>query len=86
MLIIGRRGAWLAGLMLTSKSPGAGPNRVFMDVGRGPWDRRQRSSQVRLDRLLDVDPSRVRREGAALDPAMFAKVLDAARQYRPELR
>jgi hypothetical protein len=86
VLIIGRRGAWLAGLLPTSKSPGAGPNRVFMDVGHGPWDRQQRPSQVRLDRLLDIDPARVRREGAALDPALFAKVLDAARPYLPELR
>ena len=86
MLIIGRRGAWLAGLMLTSKSPGAGPNRVFMDVGRGPWDRQQRPSQVRLDRLLDIDPAQVRREGAALDRAVFLNVLDEARHYLPELR
>jgi hypothetical protein len=86
VLIIGRRGAWLAGLLLTSKSPGAGPNRVFMDVGHGPWDRQQRPSQVRLDRLLDIDPAQVRREGAALDRALFATVLEAARPYLPELR
>lgn len=86
VLIIGRRGAWLAGLLLTSKSPGSGPNRVFMDVGRGPWDRQQRPSQVRLDRLLDIDPAQVRREGASLDRALFAKVLEAARPYIPELR
>lgn len=86
VLVIGRRGAWLSALMLTSRSPGAGPNRVFMDVGRGPWDRQQRASRVRLDRLLDIDPSQVRREGAALDPAIFAKVLEAASRYLPELR
>ncbi len=86
MLIIGRRGLWLAGLQLTSKSPGSGPRRVFMDVGRGPWDRQQRPSQVRLDRLLDIDPAQVRREGAAIDRVMFDKVLDAARHFLPELR
>jgi len=86
VLIIGSRGAWLAGLMLTSKSPGTGSGRAFMDVGRGPWDRQQRPSQVRLDRLLDIDPAQVRREGAALDRALFAKVLDAARPFLPELR
>jgi hypothetical protein len=86
VLIIGLRGAWLAGLLLTSKSPGAGPNRVFMDVGSGPWDRQRRPSQVRLDRLLDIDPARVRREGAAFDEALFREVLDAARQFLPELR
>lgn len=86
VLIIGRRGAWLSGLLLTSKTPGAGPNRVFMDVGRGAWDRERRPSQVRLDRLLDVDPAQVRREGAALEQALFFKVLDAARPFLPELR
>lgn len=86
VLIIGRRGAWLAGLLLTSKSPGVGPNRVFMDVGHGPWDHKQRPSQVRLDRLLDIDPARVRREGAAIDRVLFAKVVEAARPYLRELR
>jgi hypothetical protein len=56
-----------------------------MDVGRRPWDRQQRPSQVRLDRLLDIDPSQVRREGAACDEALFRKVLDAARPFLSEL-
>jgi hypothetical protein len=85
VLIIGRRGAFLAGLLLTSKSPGTGSSRAFMGVGRGPWDRQQRPSQVRLDRLLDIDPSQVRREGAACDEALFRKVLDAARPFLSEL-
>jgi hypothetical protein len=86
VLIIGRRGAFLAGLMLTSKSPGTGSSRAFMDVGRGAWDRHERPSQVRLDRLLDIDPSRVRREGASFDETMFRKVVEAARPFLPELR
>jgi hypothetical protein len=86
VLIIGRRGGWLAGLMLTSKSPGVGGSRVFMNVGRGPWDRQQRTGHVRLDRLLDIDPALVRSEGAALAPAVFAEVLQAARLHLPELR
>jgi hypothetical protein len=58
---------------------------MFMDVGNGPWDRQHRPSQVRLDRLLDIDPAQVRREGAALDRALFTEVLEAARPYLPEL-
>src|SRR3954467_13418988 len=54
VLIIGRRGAWLACLLLPRKSPGAGPNRVFMDNGRGPWDPQQRPPPVKLERLLHV--------------------------------
>lgn len=86
VLLVGRRGAWLAGLLLTSKRPGAGPNRVFMDVGAGSWDRQRRPSQVRLDRLVDVDPAQVRREGAALDRVVFDRVVEAARHFLPELR
>lgn len=86
MLVIGRRGAFLAGLMLTSTSPGTGPSRAFMDVGRGSWDRQGRPSRVRLDRLLDIDPSRVRREGASFDEALFRKVVEAARPFLSELR
>lgn len=85
VLVIGRRGAYLAGLMLTSKPPGTGSSRAYMDVGRGPWDRHQRPSQVRLDRLLDVDPARVRREGASFDEALFRKVVAAARPFLSEL-
>lgn len=85
VLIIGHRGAWLAGLQLTSKAPGSGPNRVYMDVGPGRWDRQGRPSRVRLDRLLDIDPALVRREGAALDRALFVKVLAAARPFLPEI-
>jgi len=85
VLIIGRRGAFLAGLSLTSRAPGSGSSRALMDVGRGLGDRQQRPSQVRLDRLLDIDPAQVRREGAALDPALFRKVVDAARPFLSEL-
>jgi hypothetical protein len=46
-----------------------------MDIGTGAWDREGRPSEVRLDRLLVLDS--VRREGAALDQATFARVIAA---------
>ena len=54
-----------------------------MDVGSGGWDRQGRPSEVRLDRLLRLDPSAVRREGAALDRGVFDRVVEAA---SPHLR
>ena len=45
--------------------------RHWMDIGTGPWDRQGRPSEVRLDRLLRIDPAAVRREGAALDRERF---------------
>jgi hypothetical protein len=79
-------GKWL-GLMLTSKdhdrdaAQEAHWGRYWMDVGSGGWDREGRPSEVRLDRLLVLDASAIRREGTALDPAIFEAVVAAAREH-----
>ena len=52
-----------------------------MDIGTGAWDRQGRPSEVRLNRLLRLDPDGVRREGAALPKDMFDAVLEAAQPY-----
>jgi hypothetical protein len=86
VLVLGRRGEELVGLMLTSKDHDrdardeARYGRSWMDVGTGGWDGRGRPSEVRLDRLLVLDPTRVRREGAALDRGLFGQVVAAARR------
>jgi len=61
----------------------ASEGRYWMDIGSGAWDTRGRPSEVRLNRLLRLDPSTIRREGAALDPQVFAAVVDAAASYLP---
>jgi hypothetical protein len=77
----------LVGLPMTSKdhdrdaAQEAREGRWWMDIGTGPWDPRGRPSEVRLNRLLRLDASAVRREGAALDATMFAAVLAAGRAY-----
>src|SRR3954452_1789662 len=85
VLVLGQRdGRWL-GLMLTSKdhdrdaADEARWGRHWMDVGTGGWDAQGRPSQVRLDRLLELAPDAVRREGAALDRATFDRVVAEAR-------
>jgi PemK-like, MazF-like toxin of type II toxin-antitoxin system len=81
LLVIGRRGKRLVALMLTSKDHDldaereARAGRHWMDVGIGAWDRQRRASEVRLDRLLTIDPASVRREGAALDRPTFEAVI-----------
>ena len=50
-----------------------------MDVGTGGWDSQGRPSEVRLDRTIHLDPAGVRREGAALDRAVFDAVVAAVR-------
>ena len=85
VLVIGRRGSGLLGLMLSSQdhdrdaADEARHGRVWTDIGSGPWDARARPSEVRLDRLLELDPAVVRREGAALDRARFDRVVAEAR-------
>ena len=88
VLVIGRRGRDLLALMLSSKdhdldaADEARHGRVWTDVGTGPWDSRGRASEVRLDRLLVLDPATVRREGAALDRARFERVVSEARRIQ----
>ncbi|WP_089335817.1 type II toxin-antitoxin system PemK/MazF family toxin [Blastococcus mobilis] len=88
VLVVGRRNAALLGLMLTSKdhdrdaADEARHGRVWTDIGTGPWDARGRPSEVRLDRLLVLDPATVRREGAALDRRRFDRVVAAARRVQ----
>lgn len=87
VLVIGERGGMLLTLMLTSKDHDrdeeqeARAGRRWMDVGAGAWDRDGRPSEVRLNRLIVLNPADVRREGAVLPRAIFNEVLTEAREY-----
>ncbi len=83
VLLIGNDRAWLLGLMLTSKDHDDG-HRDYVDVGSGAWDPQRRPSEVRIDRIIRVDPERIRREGAVLDGRAFSRVADALRTRRQE--
>jgi hypothetical protein len=73
VLVVGREGSTLEGLMLSSNSEREGQRHWFA-LGPGSWDREQRPSWVRLDRVLTVDEDGIRREGAALDRRRFDAV------------
>ena len=87
VLVIGTEGDVLLALGLTSHDHDldveqeSRAGREWMDIGTGDWDARGRPSEVRLNRLLRLDPDRVRREGAALPRDVFDAVLVAARPY-----
>jgi hypothetical protein len=72
VVIIGRRGDHLVGVPLTSKPH---DNERQVAVGTGPWDREGRPSYAKVERLLDVVPSKVRREGAVLPRSSFDEVV-----------
>jgi hypothetical protein len=89
VLVVGRDGRWLLGLMLSSKDhvgpgnrrdadPARGRGR-WLDLGAGAWDSRRRPSEVRLDRVVRVDPGQVRREGAVLPRPLYDRVARALR-------
>ena len=77
VVIIGRQNDNLIGVPMTSKSH-ATESQVA--VGQGPWDQEGRSSYAKVDRLLEVDPQQVRREGAVLDRRHFDDVVAAVRR------
>jgi PemK-like, MazF-like toxin of type II toxin-antitoxin system len=88
VLVVGRDGSWLLGLMLTSRdhdldaAQEARHGRRWVDIGSGAWDPRGRASEVRVDRILRLDPAGVRREGATVSPAVFDMVVAAVRAAR----
>ncbi|MDO5495259.1 MAG: type II toxin-antitoxin system PemK/MazF family toxin [bacterium] len=51
--------------------------RYWIDVGSGDWDSRGRPSEARIDRLLRVGQSAIRREGGILPADVFEEVVAA---------
>lgn len=81
VLLVGTRGRYLLGLMLTSKDHDSDARRAddYVDIGTGPWDRQWRPSEARVDRVLQINPQDVRREGAILDAGRFRDIAAALR-------
>ena len=86
VLVIGRDGAWLLALMLTSKDNvpgGVGDVRAdehgtpYINVGTGDWDSQGRPSEIRLDRVIRIEPTAVRREGAIMPMDRFSRIVKA---------
>ena len=73
VLVVGRQGADVLALMLSSQSDRDGQRNWFA-LGEGGWDRDKRPSWVRLDRVLNVDADGIRREGSVLDRARFDRI------------
>ena len=83
VLVVGADGGWLLGMYLTSKDHDRDhaqerrAGRLWVDVGPGGWDSKGRPSEVRVNRIVRVDPATVRREGAVLDRARWDEVMAA---------
>jgi hypothetical protein len=89
VLLIGRQGRWLIGLQLTSKDHDRDEEqerragREWVDIGSGTWDGKGRASEVRVNRLIRIDPGKVRREGAVLARDRYEQVTVAVRRHYP---
>ena len=70
VLVVGRDGHVLLGLMLSSQNHHS-DDRNWVGIGTGSWDYDGRPSWVRLDRVLDVPEEGIRREGAVLERTTF---------------
>ncbi len=73
LLVVGRGGGDLLGLMLSSQHSHDG-DPDWVPIGSGAWDREGRESFVRLDRVLEIAEHGIRREGAVLDRDRFERV------------
>lgn len=82
VLVVGRSGGYLLGLMLTSKDrvPASAVSKDYVDLGPGAWDRQGRPSEARLDRILQLRPDSVRREGSVLDRKRFEQAAAGLRR------
>lgn len=79
VVVVGRDGTTLLGLMLSSNADRDG-QRGWLSLGAGPWDGEDRPSWVRLDRVLELDEAGIRREGAVLDRRRFDRIAVALRK------
>ena len=82
VLLIGHHGRHLLGLMLTSRDhdQDAHEGKDYVDIGAGAWDRQSRPSEAKLDRIVQIRPDGIRREGAVLDRSRFELVAAALRR------
>lgn len=78
VVIIGRRGSLLVGVPLTTQRD---DREAQVAIGTGGWDPQRRESYARVWRMLDIDPDRMRREGAILARDRFAALVDAVDHY-----
>lgn len=78
VLVVGRDGHTLLGLMMSSQSKRDGQP-GWLAIGSGSWDAEGRPSWLRLDRVLDVPEAGIRREGAIMERHEFDVVAQRLR-------
>jgi len=80
VVVIGRQGDQLLAVALTSK-----PHPHEVSIGAGRWDPERRPSYAKIERLLLIDPTQVRREGAVLERSRFDDIVAGVQRYHQVL-
>lgn len=87
VLLIGRDNGWLLALQLSSvdhdldAAQEARAGRFWVDIGAGGWDAKGRRSEVRVNRVIRVDPDAVRRVSVSVSRETFDLVIGQMRRY-----
>lgn len=79
VLLIGRDGDWLLGVVLALVDQADQGGR-WVTIGAGAWDTRRRPSQARVDRIVRIHPDDVRGRAEKLDKTRFDKVAAGIRR------
>lgn len=74
VLIVGRRDERTVLALMLSSQPDRDGRPHWYPLGVGPWDAKRRPSWVRLDRVLEVHDTAVRREACRLGSESFNRV------------
>lgn len=78
LVVVGRHGDLIIGL-LTSPNPSHADSTNWLDIGAGPWDDAGRQSWVRLDKVIKVPETAIRRQGAVIPEHRFNRIANRLR-------
>ncbi|MEV6862856.1 type II toxin-antitoxin system PemK/MazF family toxin [Streptosporangium subroseum] len=79
LLVVGRHKRQLLAMMLSSRGGDGDPDE-WLEIGPGRWDKENRVSYLRLDRVFALDEDDIRREGSILDGERFVEVVLALKR------
>jgi hypothetical protein len=80
VLLVGRDGDWLLGVVLALTDPDSDQGGHWVTIGTGAWDTRRRVSRARVDRIVRIHPDDVRGRAEKLDKTRFDRVAAGIRR------
>lgn len=78
IVVVGRHNDHILGL-ITSPNEAHREESDWLDIGTGPWNDQGRQSWVRLDKIISVPESDIRRSGAVIPNRRFERIAQRLR-------